>query len=210
MSDDVTSVAFDSPDVYAAFRVDVNKRTVSGLAVPWGKVARSGRRKWRFAQGSLRWVDEARVKLNRDHDHSQILGRALRLQNTPKGLETTFFIARGDDGDRALSLAEDGALDGFSVEIDFDDEAGDSHETDPNDGSVRLVRQAILRGVALTGMPAFDDARVTSVAASRDQIGVHDGATEGDSGEGGSAAAGRRRTGPSVRVRLSGVHRPAR
>jgi hypothetical protein len=39
---------------------------------------------------------------------------------------------------------------------------------DPDNPGVHLVRRALLREVSLTAMPAFDDARVTSLAASAD------------------------------------------
>jgi len=162
----VARVTFADPDTAASFRVDPESRTISGLAVPWGKVARSGFSKWRFPQGSLHWSDPSRVKLNLDHDRSQTLGRAVRLQETSAGLDVTFKVARGPEGDRALSLAEDGVYDGLSIEIDFASD-GDEWQPDPADESVRLARSATLRAVALTPMPAYDDARVTRVAASR-------------------------------------------
>lgn len=161
-------VSFDADEVAESFQVDTERRTITGLAVPWGKIANSGFSKWRFAPDSLRWSDTNRVKLNRDHDRSQLIGRATRLQSGSKGLTATFKVARGAEGDRALELAEDKVLDGFSIEIDFNDDLGDSWQPDPSDESVRLVRQASLRGTALTGMPAFDDARVTGVRATRD------------------------------------------
>jgi len=164
---DPVRVTFDDDDVAESFQVDTERRTITGLVVPWGKVARSGFSKWRFAPDSLRWSDVSRVKLNLNHDFSQLIGRATRLQSGSKGLTGTYKVARGPDGDRALNLAEDKVLDGFSIEVDFDEEKGDSWQPDPSDESVRLVRQASLRGTALTGMPAFDDARVTGVKASR-------------------------------------------
>jgi HK97 family phage prohead protease/HK97 family phage major capsid protein len=170
--DGVTRVRFDTPEVSETFRVNVEKRTISGLAVPWGKVARSGFAKWRFAEGSLRWSTEARVKLNLHHDFREVVGHAMRLQSTSRGLDTTFKVGEGPEEDRALRKARDGSWDGFSIEVDFDDEVGDSWQPDPSDESVRLVRQATLRGVALTGMPAFDDARVSAVAATRKGVSM--------------------------------------
>jgi len=161
-----TRVSFDGAELAATFRVDAEKRTVSGLAVPWGKVARSGYNKWKFPEGSLHWSGEARVKMNLDHDHGQTVGVGRRLQSVAAGLDTTFKVARGPEGDRALTLADDGVYDGFSIEIDFDSD-GDGWQPDPADESVRLVNRATLRAVALTAMPSFDDARVTRVAASR-------------------------------------------
>ncbi len=162
-----TRVQFDSPDVAETFRVNPEKRTISGLIVPWGKVANNGQAKWRFSENSLYWVDAARIKLNLYHDSTQAVAKAVRVQSTQAGLDASFQVARGPEGDRALMLAEDGVLDGFSVEIDFED--GDGWKPDPADRSVRLVNRAKLRGVALTAMPAFDDARVSAVAASLDQ-----------------------------------------
>lgn len=159
-------IAFDLSGVDAEFRVNRDKRTISGLLVPWNTIARSGFAKYRFSRGSLNWAEESRVKLNREHDRREAVGVATRLQSTPNGLDGSFRIARGDEGDRVLSLAEDGVLDGFSIEAEFAED-GSSWARDPDDDMVRVVSDARLVGVAITASPAFDDARVSSVAASR-------------------------------------------
>jgi phage head maturation protease len=161
-----TGISFETAELFETFRVDREKRTISGLLVPWGKVANNGNGKWRFPKGSLYWVDEARVKLNLHHDRTQAVAYAARLQPLSTGLDATFKVARGAEGDRALSLAEDRVLDGFSIEIEFHD--GDGWEPDPADRTIRNVQSAKLRGVALTSVPSFDDARVSAVAASLD------------------------------------------
>lgn len=161
------TIAFDTPIIHATFKVDEEKRTITGLAVPWNEIATSQFAKWRFEPGSLSWGDESRVKLNRDHDHSQSIGKAVRLQNTPQGLSVSFKIARGEEGDRALALAADGVLDGLSIEPEFTE---NSWTPDPLDKTVRLVKSAVLRAVGLTAMPAFDNARVASVKASKKEI----------------------------------------
>lgn len=164
-----TSITFvDDQEVAASFRADVEKRTITGLLVPWGKVARTGFAKWRFARGSLYWAAEKRVKLNLGHERKETVGVAVRLQDTAQGLTGSFRIARGEEGDRALSLAAEDILDGFSIEIDFED--GDGWKPDPSDESIRLVDRGALRGVALTGYPAFDDARVERIAAARQNV----------------------------------------
>ncbi len=157
----------DDEQVSASFQADPEKRIISGLLVPWGKVARSGFAKWRFLPGSLHFADPRRVKLNLSHERKDTVGVAVRLQGQDPGQTGTFKIARGEDGDRALRLAEDGVLDGFSVEVDFRD--GDAWSPDPADESVNLVSRATLVGVALTGYPAFDDARVDRIAAARQE-----------------------------------------
>ena len=48
-------ITFDEPEVAASFTVDEPRRLISGLLVPWGAVAKSGNRKWRFSRGSLHW-----------------------------------------------------------------------------------------------------------------------------------------------------------
>lgn len=159
------TVAFMTEQTAAAFKVDAERRTISGLAVPWGMKAYSGWSYWKFAPDSLHWSDPSRVKMLRDHDHGQPVGVATRLESTDEGLFATFKIARGPEGDRVLDLAADGVLDGLSVGIDFTD--GDDWQTDPTDESTRLVRRATLREVSITAMPAFDGARVATVTASR-------------------------------------------
>jgi len=162
---DAVRVQFEAPDPQD-FQVDVERRTITGPVLPWGKVANNGIAKWRFVKDSVSWSEPSRIKLNLHHDSTVLVAYATRLQSASRGLMATFKVDRSPEGDRALQKAEDKILDGFSVEVDF--ESFDSWEPDPTDETVRLVRQATLRGVALTGVPAFDDARVASVKASRD------------------------------------------
>lgn len=157
-----TGLTFDG-DPDATFAVDEQARTITGLAVPYGQVARSGGRKWRFAKGSIRYGAVNRVKLLRDHDNAQAVGVAVKFDDTDTGLVATFRIARGDAGDRVLALAADGVLDGLSIGVDF--ETSDVRP-DPIHTGASLVVQAALREVSLTAMPAFDDSRLTSVRAS--------------------------------------------
>ncbi|MDQ5815820.1 MAG: phage major capsid protein [Actinomycetota bacterium] len=168
----VDGITFDDANIAASFQTDAEKRTVTGMFVPWGQVARSGLAKWRFARGSLRWATERRIKLNLGHDHKEAVGVATRIDNGTAGLYGTFKIARGEQGDRALALAEDGVLDGFSIEVDFDED--DGWTPDPDDDDVRLVQSGRLAGVALTAFPAFDDARVDRVAATREGVAMAD------------------------------------
>lgn len=165
---ELTDIAFEGGDL-ADFRVDAEKRTVGGTVVPWGVVASNGYARWKFAADSLHWSMPSRVKLNRFHDRTDLIGRATALDSTGKGLAATFKLGQRAAADEALQDAKDEILDGFSIEIAFDEAAGDSWQPDPADESVRLVTRATLKGTALTGGPAFDDARVESVAASRDQ-----------------------------------------
>jgi len=164
---------FDGDDVAASFKVDAEKRTITGMLVPWGQVARSGFAKWRFLPGSLYWSATKRIKLNLGHERKETVGVGIRLEDSPAGLRGSFRVKQGPQGDQALADAIDEITDGFSVEVDFDD--GDEWQDDPNEEGVRVVSRAALKGVALTGYPAFDDARVERIAAAR-----HEGVTMDD------------------------------
>jgi phage portal protein BeeE/phage head maturation protease len=155
-----TSDAVDSVE----FKADGVKRMVAGLAIPWNKVALSGGRKWMFAPNSLVWSELSRVKLDRDHIDGSEFGVARKLENTESGLHATMGVARGASGDDMLGLALDGVYDGFSVFVTFESADYGPH---PEDDSIMLVTRATLRKIALTALPAFDDARLTSVAATQ-------------------------------------------
>lgn len=148
------------------FATDRPTRTITGTILPWDVTARSGGYVWAFAPGSLHWSDTSRVKLDRDHMDGSEFGRAANIISTDAGLSASFKVARGTAGDDALSMAEDGVYDGLSVYVTFDGE-GDGFIPHPANERVRYVQSATLRKVALTAMPAFDDARVLSVAATR-------------------------------------------
>lgn len=150
----------------AQFSVDTTKRTITGLALPYGEVARKYGAGYRFAKGALEWSDVSRVKFLRDHDYGQVIGVATDLRETDAGLVPSFRVGAGQDRDAVLQDAADGILDGLSVGVEFDD-AVDT-VPDPDNKGVLLVRRATLREVSLTAMPAFDSARVTRVVARRD------------------------------------------
>jgi HK97 family phage prohead protease len=146
------------------FSVDMTTRVIKGLVLPYGKYAQAGGLRVRFSKGALQFADVSRVKLLRDHDPHQPLGVATKLTDSGAGMMAEFKVARGAAGDEALILADDGVLDGFSVGIDFDENV--DAVQDPKDKRAVLVNRADLREVSLTALPAFDDARVTAVAAS--------------------------------------------
>jgi HK97 family phage prohead protease len=151
----------------STFSVNREGRTIEGVALPYGQLATKGGLAFRFDRGALTWDAEnpGRVKLLRDHDPRQAIGRAIQLRDTAAGVLARFKVARGAAGDEALELAEDGVLDGFSVGVDFD--ASADTIPDPQNKGALLVRRADLRETSLTAMPSFDNARVTKVAASR-------------------------------------------
>ncbi len=133
--------------------VDVGRRTISGLVLPWNSPARVNGSDFplRFARGSVLVDDGAR--LLGYHDRARPLGAPTSWQDTPKGLRATFKIARTRDGDEALSMAEDGILDGLSIGAEL-------RELDDTGGDSLLVTAALAREVSLVTLPAWAAARV--------------------------------------------------
>ncbi|GAB3990098.1 HK97 family phage prohead protease [Nocardioides marmoraquaticus] len=147
------------------FEVNAEKRTIRGLAVPYGKAGLSGGMAFQFAKGTITYADVSRVKLWVQHDPTRAVGVATQLEDTDHGLVATFKVARGPEGDQALSLAEDKVLDGLSIGL----RQGGKWQT--KDGVQHAV-EAPLMEISLTPAPAFDDARVHAVAASAAENGV--------------------------------------
>lgn len=148
------NLRFDNPNA-VEFTVDAETRTIRGLAVPYGDVAMSGGRKWSFGKGTLTW---SRAKVLVNHNWNEAVGTA-EFEDTDAGLLAVMKIARGAEGDRVLSLAEDGVFDGLSIGLGNDVKAALR-------AGVQHVRSGVVNEVSVTPAPAFDRARVTSVAAS--------------------------------------------
>lgn len=153
---------FDQEDGRLAFEVDVAKREIFGLAVPYGVPTTKNGRTYQFSQGSLSWKAAGRVKLLDSHDRSKAVGTAKELTDTPEGLWARFGVARGAEGDRILQLAEDKVYDGLSIGL------GVNAQFALRDG-VHHATSAPLAEVSILPFPSFDDARVSSVAASADE-----------------------------------------
>ncbi len=146
------------------FRVESESRTIWGLAIPYGQVVEKWGMRFRFQPGSIEWSDQvSRVKLLRDHSFSQAIGYATKLTQTREGVVGKYKLGRGPMADEALMGAEDGVLDGLSAGVEFDLENDVLLSRD----GVYDVYRAHMSETSLTAMPAFDDARVTKVAASR-------------------------------------------
>lgn len=147
-----------NPDA-VTFTVDVERRTIRGLAVPYGSPAKSGGKAWQFSKGTLTYSDISRVKVFISHDYSRAVGVVTALDDTDEGLYMTARIAKGAAGDEVLDLAQEGVYDGLSVGLG---EGGRFKFS----GGINHAISAPLNEISVTPMPAFSDARITSVAAS--------------------------------------------
>lgn len=165
-ADEHLHLSFDMPE--AQFRVDAETRIIEGLAVPYGRnaIAIKDGKRWRFQQGSLRLEGEqSRNKLLRDHDFSQPQGPLKTFTDQPDGLFVRYQVGRGADGDRTLAEAQDLVRDGLSIGVDIND-----YGPDPLNPGVMLVAVggAVWYETSILAIPAFTGARVTRVAATRD------------------------------------------
>lgn len=140
------------------FDVDVEKRTIRGLAVPFGVEGVKAGRRFVFSKGTIRFDDPRRVKLWALHDKAMAVGVATDLTESDEGLEATFKVARGPEGDRALTMAEDGVWDGLSI----GPSEGAKYRV-AQDGAYHAVDIPI-HEISLTPAPVFGGARVRSVA----------------------------------------------
>lgn len=131
------------------FSVDTEKRIIEGLIVPFGVVPVDGRNV-KFSKGDIGWSSYKAVKLNMDHDSRTSFGFGLDLAEVENGIRGRFKVADGPRGDEALALAESGVYDGLSVNL-YKPEGKEKFH---------------LTHVALTAEPAFDEARVSKIAAS--------------------------------------------
>ena len=138
----------------ADFKVDLEKRTIVGLAVPFGELTSD----WRdisFAPGSIERLGSPEPVLA-SHDGMPI-GRVDSTSETDSGMTASLRISKTQAGDEALILADDGALTGLSVGVDIHE-----YTIDADTGQMTVTR-ATLREISVTPFPAFDSARITKV-----------------------------------------------
>lgn len=160
----------DSP-ISARFEVDEERRTITGLAVPYGATAMSNGQRFSFSKGTLAFGDVSRVKVLISHDFAKAVGVVTALDDTDEGLLMTARIAKGPAGDEALSMAAEGVWDGLSVGL------GVGGRYRAQDGVNHAVAVP-LREISLTPIPSFDDARVRAVAASQEGTPMETETTE--------------------------------
>lgn len=109
----------------------------------------------RFAPRSIEWPPGT-VRLLRQHDRAQRLGRVVDRLDTCTGLLAAFAVDCGRAGDAALARIVDGSERGLSTGVQFLDMV-----PDPLHAGVYLVRRALLQEISLTADPVVDVARIT-------------------------------------------------
>jgi hypothetical protein len=150
--------------------VDRAARTITGLAVPYGAVANKYGLKITFEPGSLEYGDAARMPHLKDH--MTPVGFHRSVKDSANGPIVELAVLDAPDGspakterDQLLYDAEHGLYSGLSIGVDYSLDPADG-DVEIDDDGVYHVRRATWRETSTTYMPAFDDARVTRVAAS--------------------------------------------
>jgi HK97 family phage prohead protease len=137
---------------------DVEKREVSGMAVPFNETIDIGGG-WseRFEKGA---VDlNANVKLFRDHE--DIIGVVTEMEESDEGLLIRAKISETVLGNETLNLVKDGAIRSFSV--------GFIPVTDEKKDKTIIRKKVDLKEVSLVAFPAYDKAEVLSVREETNQ-----------------------------------------
>lgn len=134
----------------ALFAVDVDKRRIRGLILPYGEMSSpsvSGTEPVMFSAGTVTLPsDPSIVSLNEDHDSLEPRGRAVAIEDTDVGIVAEFEIARTPEGDALLARAQQTPRPRLSAEL----------RSLVRRGAVAV--SSLLRGVAVVPQGAFQSA----------------------------------------------------
>lgn len=133
-------------------RADLEERTITGLAVPYGQEASiGGAYMERFVPGAI--TDVTDVKLF--YGHEEPIGKVLSGRETDEGYEITAKVSDTARGNEVMTLMRDGVLNKFSV--------GFVPLESEREGSTVTRTKVSLREVSVVPFPAFSGANITEV-----------------------------------------------
>ena len=143
------------------------KRTITGIAVPYGVAATvTDGTAVRFEKGALPTEGKA-PKLFLYHDATQPVGLVTERVDTEEGMLFSAKIAATAAGDEALTLAMEGVLDSVSVGVNPTKFKYDK------DG-IMVITAADWLELSMVPVPAFAGATITEVAAAAEEIPTDD------------------------------------
>lgn len=133
-------------------RADLEERTITGLAVPYGQDANiGGQYTERFVPGAISDVTD--VKLF--YGHEEPIGKVLSGRDTDAGYEITAKVSDTARGNEVMTLMRDGVLNKFSV--------GFVPLESEREGSTVTRTKVTLKEVSVVPFPAFAGANITEV-----------------------------------------------
>ena len=127
-------------------------RRLSGIAIKYSDTSASHRE--RFEPGSLRLDDQ--VILDWEHDQNRALAWApdggLELVDGPDAMRMCATLPPLPAGDRALEEVRAGRVSGLSIRF--------RPVRERMENGIRIIEEAVLRGIAVTRAPSYTDSRV--------------------------------------------------
>lgn len=132
-------------------RADVETRTITGIAVPYGSTADIGSYKERFAPGAITDITDTKLF----YGHSEPIGKVTIGRETDAGYEITAKVSDTARGNEVLTLMRDGVLNKFSV--------GFVPLESERDGDTVVRTKAALKEVSVVPFPAYEQANITEV-----------------------------------------------
>jgi hypothetical protein len=143
-------------------------RTLAGPVVRYGVPGRTSVGRLKVRPGALRFPAElTRVKLTEEHDRAKSRGHLTAVTDDGQTIRAALKVSDGPLGDAALSEAADRTRDGFSFDVIDATVQGDE-----------LV-DALVIAIGQVGIPAYDDSRIDTIAASQNAAGTAPAQQEG-------------------------------
>ena len=134
------------------------KREISGLIVPFNSPGYTSAGEVVFEKGAFGEITANKIKLLRDHDIAQPVGRMIQVSETAQGLEATFKLGSSTRAQDTLLEASEGLKDGLSIGAKLD-------QWSEKDGVI-YVSAATIKEVSVVTEPAFSEARIALVASA--------------------------------------------
>ena len=138
---------------------DAGARTITGRLAVYDLAGHTSAGRTVFAAGAIAAPAAERVALLVEHDRSRAVGFATAIDDRGTELWASFYLPPGDAADAALQDAASGVRNGLSVGLEI---AASHRDAD----GVLFITASTLREGSLVSVPAFQDTRVTEVAAS--------------------------------------------
>lgn len=144
-------------------RADPEKRTLTGVVMPFGSVSPSHRE--RFLPGSLKAAPRGLV--HAAHDRSRPVAGwpgAVEFRDTPDGLEATVTLDDTPEAKQALTEVQSGSLGSFSVEF--------NRAVSTMKDGIREISSAVLVGIGVVKSPSYPGTAVQLREAERKKVWI--------------------------------------
>ena len=163
----------DTKNLVTRFEVkalDEEARTFSGLAATWdldlgGDVIEPGA----FKRTLKNWKRSKRVLPLLDSHNGQsvrsVVGKLMDAEETTKGLNTTFEMIDGPDGDEVFRRVKGGYVDGLSIGYSAVQVRYPETEEEQAMGVYRFLKEVKLREVSVVLWPMNPEARIDTATA---------------------------------------------